>query len=166
MTWRRIKVAITNAQAVADYFLWMAKESGDLLTNKKLQKLLYYAQGWYLAIHDEPLFDDDFQAWIHGPVQRGVWDRFREHGWNPLPSPVEIEPEIDPKVKSHLEELMVAYGGISAFELVQMTHSERPWLEARGSLPFDTPSSAMISKETMRAFFKGMDEAGNGPNQA
>jgi uncharacterized phage-associated protein len=53
---------ITTPDAVADYFLWSARECGDLLTNLRLQKLVYYAQAWFLALYDEPLFDGEFEA--------------------------------------------------------------------------------------------------------
>ena len=54
---------------IAKYFLAQADEEiGDLISNLKLQKLVYYAQGFYLALHDEALFPEDIEAWTHGPV--------------------------------------------------------------------------------------------------
>jgi uncharacterized phage-associated protein len=55
------------AHEVAQAFLAFCNEYGDTLTNLKLQKLLYYAQGWYLAMHDEPLFDEPLEAWTLQP---------------------------------------------------------------------------------------------------
>ena len=50
--------------AVAEYIL----EREGAISTMKLQKLLYFAQGWSLAITNEPLFEDDFEAWSSGPV--------------------------------------------------------------------------------------------------
>ena len=41
-------------------------EVGDVMTNLKLQKLLYYMQGFHLAVFDTPLFDEDIEAWQYG----------------------------------------------------------------------------------------------------
>ncbi|MBW4622042.1 MAG: DUF4065 domain-containing protein [Cyanosarcina radialis HA8281-LM2] len=53
---------------VASYFIDLANKTGNTVNNLKLQKLVYYSQAWHLAIHGTPLFEEDFQAWIHGPV--------------------------------------------------------------------------------------------------
>lgn len=53
---------------VAKFFIHLANETGSYISNLKLQKLVYYAQAWHLALHDTPLFEDDFEAWVHGSV--------------------------------------------------------------------------------------------------
>ena len=54
---------------VAQYFLAKADEdAGDLMSNLKLQKLVYYAQGFALVLLEKPLFPERIEAWIHGPV--------------------------------------------------------------------------------------------------
>ena len=67
------KITISD---IADYFITKNHEYGDYITNLKLQKLVYYAQAWYLAFLDKPLFDEDFEAWVHGPVNRDLYDRY------------------------------------------------------------------------------------------
>jgi uncharacterized phage-associated protein len=53
-----------NVKDIAKWFL--SKES---MSHKKLQKLCYYSQAWYCALYNgTPLFEDEVQAWIHGPV--------------------------------------------------------------------------------------------------
>ena len=54
--------------SLANFLLVTCRESGEVLTNLKLQKLMYYSQAWHLALRDIPLFNEDFQAWVHGPV--------------------------------------------------------------------------------------------------
>ena len=83
-----INPAIT-AQDVADYFLFLVDDpSGDNLSNLKLQKLVYYAQGFYLAIHDRPLFDDAICAWEHGPVVPSLYRRYKKYGSGGIPAPI------------------------------------------------------------------------------
>lgn len=71
---------------VARYFLALAdEEAGDLVSNLKLQKLLYYAQGFHLAMTGRPLFDEPIQAWMHGPVVPAVYHAFKVYGSGPIP---------------------------------------------------------------------------------
>jgi uncharacterized phage-associated protein len=77
-------MAVSNASEVANYLVASFRDAGDPLTNLKLQKLLYYAQGWYLAIHDEALFDERIEAWPRGPVVPPVYGSFKHRQWNPI----------------------------------------------------------------------------------
>ena|ERR1700674_2845345 len=141
------------ARQAADYLIGFSREVGDPLTNLKLQKLLFYAQGWYLALCDKPLFDERIEAWPHGPVVPPVYGAFKKWGWAPIGD--EIVPiELSKEVKTHLDEIMRVFGGYTAYSLEQMTHSEKPWIDARGGLPADEPSSAIITQESMKAHFK------------
>ena len=67
-----------NINDVCDYIILQLSEAGEYLNNLKLHKLLYYVQAWHLAFYGERLFDGGFQAWIHGPVNREIYDRFKE----------------------------------------------------------------------------------------
>ena len=69
---------IYSAQDVANWFLAKADyEAGDVITPLKLQKLLYYAQGWTLAILNKNLFEEDFQAWTHGPAIPSIYRKYK-----------------------------------------------------------------------------------------
>jgi len=59
---------IATPNNVSDYLISFAHSTGDVITNLKLQKLLFYSQAWYLALKDDYIFEEDFQAWVHGPV--------------------------------------------------------------------------------------------------
>ena len=145
-------MAVTTANAVADYFVRFAHEVGDPITNLKLQKLVYYAQAWHLALHGEPLIAEGFQAWVHGPVCHSLYQRFKRYGWNPISEDV-TPSDLPEEVEAHLREVMEVYGGYSAWDLERLTHSEDPWLKARGDAPADEPSSNPISEEEMRRFY-------------
>lgn len=73
-----------SAASVANWFLDKADEDGFALDQLQIQKLLYFAQGWYLANTGEELFQDDVFAWPHGPVVTSIWQQFRTYGRQPI----------------------------------------------------------------------------------
>lgn len=137
---------------VANFFIKFSHEHGDFITNLKLQKLVYYAQAWHLALHGEPLFDADFQAWVHGPVCPALYGAYKSYGWNPISANPTVC-IISDEVIDHLTEVYEVYGQYSGFQLEQMTHSEAPWIDARGDIQIDEASTAIISKQSMRDFY-------------
>lgn len=142
---------IMSPNDVADFLLAESREQGEVLTNLKLQKLLYYAQAWFLALHNRPLFEEDFQAWAHGPVLPSQYHRFKEFTWKPLTVEVQ-KPQAPANVAEHLQLIIEEFGSETAVALERMTHRERPWLEARGDLPLGAISDARISKNTMKEY--------------
>jgi uncharacterized phage-associated protein len=146
-------MAEITAHQVADYFIAFSRDVGDPLTNLKLQKLLYYAQGWYLALYDKPLFPDRIEAWPHGPVVPPVYGRFKRWRWDAIGDEIG-PPDLPEDVRAHLEEVIRVFGGFTAFALEQMTHQEDPWKDARGDIPLDAPSNAVIQHDSLARFFK------------
>ena len=69
---------------VANFFINLANETGSYISNLKLQKLVYYAQAWYLALYNDSLFPEDFQAWIHGPVIPVLYAKYKVFQWQPI----------------------------------------------------------------------------------
>lgn len=140
---------------VADFLLAESREQGEILTNLKLQKLLYYSQAWFLALEDRALFAEDFQAWAHGPVLPSQYHRFKEYAWRPLT--VEVErPKFDEALDQHLSAIIEEFGTETAVALERMTHREKPWIEARGGLPSSAASTEPISKESMKDFYRSL----------
>ncbi len=142
-----------TAQAAADFVVAFSHQHGDPVSNLKLQKLLYYAQAWHLAIHDEPLFRDPIQAWVHGPVVPSVYQHYKDWAWKPIEDTPAI-PVLDQRTNEHLEEVMGTYGTMTAYGLELLTHEEAPWRNARAGIPADEPSNAVISHEDMKAFYR------------
>jgi len=146
-----------SVHAVADYFIRKVnREAGDDMTHFKLQKMLYYAQAWYLAMHDEALFDHPFEGWVHGPVCREVYERFRHLGWNPISADAAVSDAnaFDEDVHEFLDEVWEVYGQYSAAKLEQMTHQEEPWIEARHGCAAGIPGHTPLSENTMRSFYR------------
>jgi uncharacterized phage-associated protein len=77
-----------SALDVARYFLCRVdREAGDTISPLKLQKLVYYAQAWSLVFRSQPLFDQDIEAWVSGPIVRDVWQEYKAYKYSDIPAP-------------------------------------------------------------------------------
>ena len=141
-----------TADAIADHVISFAHEHGSFISNLKLQKLLYYAQGWHLALFGRPLFQDRIEAWVHGPVVRSLYGRFKGHGYKNIDDELEA-PALPEELEEFLRELYAEYFALDAYELELMTHRESPWINARRGLAPDEPSNREISRDDMLAYF-------------
>lgn len=133
---------------VAKFFINMADpEAGDSITHLKVQKLVYYAQGFHLAIFNEPLFEEDILHWLHGPVVESIFHSFKEYGSNPIERDNEFHApdHFNKETLELLAEVYEVYGQYSAWKLRNMTHAEAPWLS--------TEDNEVISKESLKAYF-------------
>ncbi|WP_204103939.1 MULTISPECIES: type II toxin-antitoxin system antitoxin SocA domain-containing protein [Spirulina sp. CCY15215] len=122
---------MVSARDVAEYFLALADNdngsSGELISNLKLQKLLYYAQGLYLALFDRPLFPEQIESWIHGPVVPEIYYYYKQYGSGSLPFPENFDySKFDDETKEVLEEVYEVYGQFSAWKLRNLAHNEPP----------------------------------------
>ena len=116
-----------------------------------MHKLLYYAQGHYLAIFDEVLFDDDIEAWKYGPVVKNVYDRFKVYGNLAIDFKELDNFKHELYTERHLDILPFVFNkyNIQAKELVNMTHSEKPWRTY-----YDKHTTNLIPVDVIRDFFK------------
>ena len=121
---------------------------GERLTNLKLQKLLYYQQGFHLAFFGTPLFAENVEAWMYGPVVPAVYDEYSAYGSSALPE-VKEPVSLSADEEELFNEVYDAYREFSAIGLMNRTHSERPWLDA---VPHDR--GTVITQESMMAYFK------------
>ena len=142
---------MVRAQTVANQIVKSFRAKGGI-SNLKLQKLLYYAQAWNLALYGKPLFRDRIEAWVHGPVVPPVFGAFKHFKWLPISSTVGSAKFPD-QYKPHLAEVIRVYGGFSPTELERLTHREAPWKEARGGIPNHQPSRAIITHDAMKRFY-------------
>lgn len=140
---------LLNIFDVAKAFL-----SFESMTHKKLQKLCYYAQAWYYTLFGKPLFDEEFQAWIHGPVCPSLYSVYKEYGWLDIEKEERIPPNIaaNKEIINLLEQVYRIYGNLSGDELERLTHSEEPWREARRGLKPNVPSNARIELDIMKKY--------------
>lgn len=139
---------------VARYFIVKAYEDSieAEMTNMKVQKLLYYAQSLHLAMYDEPLFEEEIQAWRYGPVCPPAYRFYSEFEAKQLPIPSqELLLEMPEDKRQLLEEVWEYFGGYHAYQLSGMTHLEFPWKKARKGLLPEASSTKAILLEDLKA---------------
>jgi len=137
-----------SALDIANYFLSKAEQQGqELLSNLKLQKLVYYAQGIHLALDNEPLFPDEIQAWDYGPVVPELYHRYKNFGASCIPADPKFDPEaVDGDTADFLDEIFNAFGQFSAIRLMEISHKDECWQE--------TETGTAISHDSMRKCLK------------
>jgi uncharacterized phage-associated protein len=121
----------------------------------KLQKLVYYCQAWHLVWEDEPLFNDQIEAWANGPVVRYLYNhhrgQYRVASWS-RGNPSNLEPH----ELSTIDEVVGFYGKKSGHELSALTHREAPWRKARRGLEPGARSQRAITKESLAEYYGGL----------
>jgi uncharacterized phage-associated protein len=148
-----------HSMDISDLAKWfLAKEP---MTHKKLQKLCYYAVAWGWALMGKSIVSNDrFEAWVHGPVAPRLYNAYRENGWNDIPQVNRDNiAEIQNDVEELLESVWLTYGDKSGNELEALSHSERPWVEARVGLAVSQSSHNPISSNTMIDFYNSIKSA-------
>lgn len=131
------------------------------VTNMSIQKMLYYAQGFFKAIYGKDLFNDDCQAWVYGPVYPKIYEKYRNIQNLESLSVSELNTGVDTLSKeelSFLKEIFNAFGIYSGYALRDMTHKEDPWKNTRIGLPAEARSERIIKKEDMENYFKKVVE--------
>lgn len=143
---------MANVFNVAHYIL---EKTGPLST-MKLQKLCYYAQAWSLVWDDEPLFQEDFEAWRNGPVCKEL---FREHqgkfkiSADEIPAERMNKIELTEEQRTTIDTVLDYYGDKSAQWLSQLSHMEEPWKQARKGIQPGAASTSIITKESMAEYY-------------
>lgn len=141
-----------KAQDIANKLIYLAQmdepNGGDAMTNLKLQKLLYYEQGYHLAAFGTPLFDSNIEAWMYGPVVPEVYEMYKDNGSTPLvfnEEPIALT-ESEEEIFAQVYE---AFREFSAIGLMNRTHTEPTWTNV-------TPKGrgAIITNESMEKYFK------------
>jgi len=133
-----------KATEIARFVVKISKAYGDKITHLKLQKILYYIQGAYLALKNQPAFSDEILAWKLGPAVISVYSEYKQYGKKAIPynsGAIEISPE-DQKF---IEEIYKRYRGYTAGQLVDKTHREAPWES--------TADSDVISNDSIKEYF-------------
>lgn len=140
---------------VYDVANWFLSNLANI-TNKKLQKLVYYAYAWYLVFNNENsdhiecrFFDNKFEAWIHGAVYPELYAMYKQYGSGTIPPyngdlPAFSEDELDV-----LKQVVEVYGGYTGNDLESICHQESPWKIARKDLPLYEPSHELISDKAI-----------------
>ena len=132
---------------VANYYL--ANTKG--MTNKKLQKMVFYAYAWHLTLSndnvdelDTRLFENKFEAWVHGAVYPELYDMYKKYGSSEIPVYDGEFFLFSPDEFNILEQVNDLYGKYNGNQLESINHHEAPWRKARNGLAWYEPSHNLI----------------------
>lgn len=146
------KGVFVSPSAIATWFInYVDRDAGEAITHLKLQKLIYYAEAWFLANFSRSLISEDLQAWTHGPVSPSVYKKYRDKGWDALPP--ERPRSLPHPLNEFLAEVYGEYGQLGAKRLEALTHSEDPWKLTRGDIPPEAKCTKPIDKLLMRNYY-------------
>jgi uncharacterized phage-associated protein len=151
--------------AIANEFLRRAKSDGRRLTQMQLQKLVYLAHGWCLAVTGEPLIEDEFEAWEFGPVERKLYQALRRYGSGPVSRPIrwgddspfaddldfteDAFEELDEKESDVVDRVWANYGRFPAHKLSALTHEPgTPWTNV-----FEPGRNRPVSNNAIQEYF-------------
>lgn len=145
-----------DAKMIANHMLYIMNDAFDDLTNMKINKLLYFAQGHYLSKYGEPLFDDGIEAWDHGPVVPAVYFAFKRYGDDPIKGyHVSAIPAVTEKMEDILYGVARKYGKYTASALRNMTHVVgSPWDQVYHA----GKRHSEIPLPMIREYFSGLEE--------
>ncbi|WP_296920733.1 Panacea domain-containing protein [Megasphaera sp.] len=147
---------MVHAIDVARFFINIANTipTDDLMTNMRVNKLLYFAQGECLRQLGRPLFDEDMEAWQYGPVVPHVYQTYKRFGRGPINDDAEYQDTLSEQEKNILFDVLRYYGQFSTSRLVALSHQENaPWTAAHK----DGVKHAKMSNEAIKTFFESMD---------
>jgi uncharacterized phage-associated protein len=168
-----------DPKAIANYFLAVAAEQNKSLTPMKIQKLVYFANGWHLAIKGEPLINEQVEAWRFGPVIASLYGAFRRFGDQPITGRADhtvtefhdtwtisrhrFQPSLDDIpdqadfTRDFLDRIWTAYGGYTAIQLSNETHrADSPWDIVSKKYNGVIPKRTDIPPELIKEYFQSL----------
>ncbi len=133
-------------------------KKAEEVTPLALQKMLYFIQGIYMVSYNKELFDEDCEAWAHGPVYKDVYEVFKNFKYNPIDDTrfamfQNRFNELSDNAKKVIDLVVESFGIYSGKTLEQITHRETPWLNARGECLPGESSNEVITKESIHKYF-------------
>lgn len=152
---------MANVFDVAHYILGKLGEQNKLpLTTWKLQKLVYYSQAWSAVWSDEPLFNEKIEAWANGPVSPDLYGIHRgQFQISDLPQGAGNASTLTDDERENIDIVLAHYGPKSAQYLSELTHRERPWINARNGAKPGERSSNQITVESMVEYYGSISDA-------
>lgn len=135
---------------------YLLNQCGDI-TPLALQKSLYYIQGFYNAFYNAFIFSEDCEAWIHGPVYRDIYFRYRDYHFDVISPYEDFDSSILTTEEKAIFDSVIKYlCCYSGKVLEHFTHNETPWLSTRGDLPVSEPSERIITQESIHDYFSAV----------
>lgn len=147
---------------ITDY----VNSKGNVVSPKKLQKLVFYVEAWHLVHFDNSIVDENFQAWVHGPVVPELYQELKEFGFNNISVVNDDLDNASERINKNAREnnlsndqldlifsVLDKYAPLNSFELEMLSHSEDPWLNARGELAPHSRCNTIIDKGFIKKYY-------------
>lgn len=170
-----------SPKAVANSILGKAFSEDISVCPMKLQKLLYYTQGWHLAFTDTPVFNEQIECWPYGPVVSSIFHHFKAFGKSTIDRRAtksrvkrvdgklvlqSTAPSLPDDVPADSLEVLDAvwesYKAFSAVKLSNMTHViGGPWREVFDQHKGSPPTGTDIPMDLIKTYFKSQLEEDN-----
>lgn len=153
-----------DVRKIANAVLDRSEARGFAITNMALNKIVYFAHGWHLAIYDRPLVDSRFEAWQYGPVHPQLYKQFKNFGDKPIRARalrldletgqnIPVAYDFEAEISQHIDKIVDFYGEMTAGRLSAISHEEgAPWdlvWKAAGSSP-----GMALEDQVTREFYK------------
>lgn len=143
---------------IASYFVNKGIKEGRPISPMKVQKLVYMAHGWNLAMREEPLIEESVQAWSYGPVIPNIYYELKKYGNSDISDEFSSKIHLDSETLEILDFVWTAYSKYSAIHLSNMTHEKNtPWEQVmskgNGSVPFFTVIDNKVIKEHYQGIY-------------
>jgi uncharacterized phage-associated protein len=156
-SWTTKKGGTMSERKAADIAAYILREGPREAL--ELQKLVYFVQAWGLAWDGVGIFDDRIEAWPMGPVAPDLWRRHRNQ---PFVTHVDGDASrLNVRAQATVDAVVAFYGRLGSSKLVEMTHDDKPWQDARGDLPAGARSSKRITEAAMRRYYTAQQVLGS-----
>jgi uncharacterized phage-associated protein len=150
-----------KATSIANFFIKKGIEEGKPVDQMKVQKLIYFAHGWYLAIAGKPLLNETVEAWRFGPVIPSLYHCLKFSGNLPISAPIEVhEPDSiiaddpDSELQAYLSRIWNLYSSFTGIQLSNMTHEEEtPWARIAKEFNNQIPADKDIDDQIIKQYF-------------
>jgi uncharacterized phage-associated protein len=165
-----------SSLSIANEFIRRAAARNKHLTHMQVQKLVFFAHGFQLAMDKGPLIEESFEAWQFGPVVRRLYDALKRHGSKPIPRPIRwgddtpfasdddgeaFEP-LDADDDQLINVVFAKFGHLQAFQLSALTHAPgTPWEKVYDQ----SEPNRVIPDEEIRSYFVNLVHATARPTE-
>lgn len=133
---------------VAKYIIKYCNESDYIISNLKLQKILYFVQAEFLICTDNACFSEDIRAWDFGPVIPEVYYKYKVYGSANIPY-VKFDEKISLTDKNLINGIIDECSQYSASHLVEITCNQEPWINA-----YKSHISNIIEPRNIKQYFE------------
>lgn len=135
----------------------LSKLSGKYCTTMKLHKLLYYCQAWSMVWAEKPIFGERIEAWSNGPVIKELF-YFHKGSYSIHYNDITNGNErlLSEAQKGVIDDVIDFYGDKDPQWLIDLTHSEDPWVAARKGLSSNERGNREITLDSMQLYYSDL----------